>query len=211
MTFRLTDTASVAAAKAGFSPATAYRLDHDPRLPSQKRQQRERRRPDPLASIFDAEVVPLLEAAPGLRPVAVFEELLRRHPELGASGRRGGAAHPRASHSPVAGAVRCGSGGDLPASPRARSGRVVRLHRYGGLRRDHCWCTARASALPLSLGLQRLRARPHRAPLSSEDRAARASWPWPKACRTRSGPWVAHQRSIAPTVSRLLSGISKWT
>ena len=88
MTFRLTNTASVAAAKAGFSPATAYRLDHDPRLPSQKRQQRERRRPDPLASIFDAEIVPLLEAAPGLRPVAVFEELLRRHPDLGEGVRR---------------------------------------------------------------------------------------------------------------------------
>jgi len=43
MTVRLTNTATVAAAKAGFSSATADRLDHDPRLPSQKRQQRERR------------------------------------------------------------------------------------------------------------------------------------------------------------------------
>ena len=37
---------------------------------------------DPLAEIFDAEVVPLLKAAPGVRPVAVFEEMMRRHPEL---------------------------------------------------------------------------------------------------------------------------------
>ena len=45
-------------------------------------QSRERRRPDPLADIFDSEIVPLLKAAPGLRPVAVFEEIRRRHPDL---------------------------------------------------------------------------------------------------------------------------------
>jgi hypothetical protein len=39
----------VAAARAGFSTATAYRIEADPRLPSQKRKPRERRRPDPLA------------------------------------------------------------------------------------------------------------------------------------------------------------------
>jgi hypothetical protein len=51
--------------------------EQDPRLPSQKKAPRERRRPDPLAEIFDAEVVPLLKAAPGVRPVAVFEEMMR--------------------------------------------------------------------------------------------------------------------------------------
>jgi hypothetical protein len=35
-----------------------------------------------LEHIFDAEVVPMLRAAPGLRPVAVYEEMLRRHPDL---------------------------------------------------------------------------------------------------------------------------------
>ena len=30
----------------------------------------------------------MLEASPGLRPVAILEELLRRHPELGAGIRR---------------------------------------------------------------------------------------------------------------------------
>jgi hypothetical protein len=34
------------------------------------------------------EVVPLLKDAPGLRPIAIFEELCRRHPELGAGTRR---------------------------------------------------------------------------------------------------------------------------
>jgi hypothetical protein len=72
----------IAAAKAGLSRATGYRIVQDPRLPSQKNQPRARRRPDPLEHIFDAEVVPLLQAAPGLRSVAVYEEMLRRHPEL---------------------------------------------------------------------------------------------------------------------------------
>ena len=77
-----------AAAKAGFSAATAYRVEADPRLPSTKKKARGRRRPDPLAGIFEEELVPLLEQAPDLRAVALFEELMRRHPELGPGVRR---------------------------------------------------------------------------------------------------------------------------
>ena len=88
MKHRLTDPMPVAAARAGFSPATGYRIAQDPRPPSEKRTPRERRRPDPLADVFDAEVVPMLEASPSLRPVAILEELLRRHPELGLGIRR---------------------------------------------------------------------------------------------------------------------------
>ena len=43
---------------------------------------------DPLGAVFEQEVVPMLTAAPGLRPIAIFEELIRRHPELGAGIRR---------------------------------------------------------------------------------------------------------------------------
>jgi hypothetical protein len=68
--------------------ASAYRLEGDTRLPSQKPPVRGRRRPDPLACVFDSEVVPLLKAAPGLRPVAIWEELRRRHPELSEKIRR---------------------------------------------------------------------------------------------------------------------------
>ena len=78
----------VAAARAGFSTATGYRIAQDPRPPSEKRAPRERRRPDPLAAVFDSEVIPMLESCPGLRPVAVFEELMRRHSELGFGVRR---------------------------------------------------------------------------------------------------------------------------
>ena len=88
MKHRSTAPIPIAAARAGFSAATGYRIAQDPRPPSHRRGPRERRRPDPLAEVFDVEVVPMLEASPGLRPIAVFEELLRRHPELGAGIRR---------------------------------------------------------------------------------------------------------------------------
>ena len=88
MKHRMTDPTPVAAARAGFSTATGYRVAQDPRAPSQKRIPRARRRPDPLADVFDNDVVPMLKANPGLRPVAILEELLRRHPELGPGIRR---------------------------------------------------------------------------------------------------------------------------
>ena len=88
MSFRETETAAIAAAKAGFSAATAYRLEQDRRLPSQKQALRGRRRRDPLAAVWDSEVVPLLKSLPGLRPVAIFEEICRRHPEISTGIRR---------------------------------------------------------------------------------------------------------------------------
>ena len=88
MTLRHTEPPIIAAAKAGFSTAAAYRIEQDPRLPSQKKMPRGRRRQDPLAAVWDSEVVPLLKSTPGLRPVAIFDEIRRRHPEIGAGVRR---------------------------------------------------------------------------------------------------------------------------
>ena len=88
MKFRQTNSTAVAAAKASISTATAYRIEKDSRLPSQKKAPRERRRADPLADIFQTEVVPMLQAAPGIRAIAIFEEMLRRHPDLGNGVRR---------------------------------------------------------------------------------------------------------------------------
>src|SRR5436190_2250289 len=78
MKSRQSNVPAIAAAKAGFSTATAYRIEADPWLPSQKKKPRGRRRPDPLAEVWDSEIVPMLEAAPGLRAVAIFEEICRR-------------------------------------------------------------------------------------------------------------------------------------
>lgn len=88
MKLRQTHSIEIAAAKAGISRATGYRIAQDPCLPSQKKQPRGRRRPDPLEDIFESDVVPLLQSAPSLRPVAIYEELLRRHPQLSPGIRR---------------------------------------------------------------------------------------------------------------------------
>src|ERR1700757_1364020 len=88
MTYRHSEDAIVAAAKSGFSRATGYRIEDDPRLPSQKKAPRGRRRPDPLAEIWDGEIVPILKSAPGIRAIAVLDEIRRRHPEIGAGIRR---------------------------------------------------------------------------------------------------------------------------
>jgi len=88
MKSRQTNAPAIAAAQAGFSRATAYRIEDDPRLPSQKTAPRGRRRPDPLADVWDTEIVPILKAAPGLRAIAVLAEIRRRHPEIGTGIRR---------------------------------------------------------------------------------------------------------------------------
>jgi len=88
MNFRRSHSPTVAAAKAGFSASAAYRVEKDLRLPSQKKAPRGRRRLDPLVGVWESEVVPLLKAAPALRSIAIFDELCRRHPELGAGMRR---------------------------------------------------------------------------------------------------------------------------
>src|SRR6266478_9404288 len=88
MIYRHSKDATVAAAKSGFSRATGYRIDNDPRLPSQKKVPRGRRRPDPLATLWDEEILSILKAAPGIRAIAVLEEIRRRHPEISANIRR---------------------------------------------------------------------------------------------------------------------------
>ena len=88
MILKKTHSVELAAAKASFSRATGYRLAADPAPPLQEKKLRGLRRPDPLADIFDTVVVPVLENSPGIRSVGLFEELMRRHPELGPGVRR---------------------------------------------------------------------------------------------------------------------------
>lgn len=88
MSYRQTVNVEAAAAKAGFSQATGYRIEQDRRLPSQKKAPRGRRRADPLAQVWDDDIVPILKASPGIRAVAVFDELRRRHADLSPNIRR---------------------------------------------------------------------------------------------------------------------------
>lgn len=69
-----------AAAKVGISISSARRIESQGTLPSQKPARQWRTRADPFASVWDAEVVPMLEAAPALMAITVLEELQRRHP-----------------------------------------------------------------------------------------------------------------------------------
>lgn len=88
MNHRHTLSPEAAAARSGFSTASAYRIEADPRPPSQKKEPRGRRRPDPLAAWWDDEIAPILKAAPGIRAVGVLAELRRRHPDLNPNIRR---------------------------------------------------------------------------------------------------------------------------
>lgn len=83
MTLRKSHRRITASAMAGFSPSTGARLEKDPRLPSQKKAERRHGggKPDPLDGIWDSDVVPMLEAAPALRPITILHELCRRYPD----------------------------------------------------------------------------------------------------------------------------------
>ncbi len=82
MTARITRSQTTAAAMAGISVATGRRIERDPRPPSSRKEARDyRTRPDPLEGLWDEEVVPMLAAAPALRPITVLRELARRHPD----------------------------------------------------------------------------------------------------------------------------------
>ena len=70
MTLRTRHTRATAAAMAGFSTSTGYRVERDPRcrveegLPGHGGG-----RPDPLTDIWDGEMSRLLERTPDLRPI----------------------------------------------------------------------------------------------------------------------------------------------
>ena len=70
-----------AAVKTGISVASARRVEAMTVLPSQRPPRHWRTRADPLAGVWDTEVVPMLEGAPSLMAVTLLEELQRRYPE----------------------------------------------------------------------------------------------------------------------------------
>lgn len=86
MTARTTRPQATAAAMAGISVATGRRIEHDPRPPSSRRKERDyRTRPDPLADLWDEEVVPMLASAPTLRPITILRELAPEDEDNGLS------------------------------------------------------------------------------------------------------------------------------
>jgi hypothetical protein len=78
-----------AASKAGISERSARRIESLEALPSQRPARQWRTRADPLAGVWEAELLPLLQASPHLNGVTLLEELQRRHPgEYGPSALR---------------------------------------------------------------------------------------------------------------------------
>ena len=156
MSYRQTHDTAVAAAKAGFSTATGYRIEDDPRLPSQKKAPRGRRRPDPLGDVWDSEVVPILKAAPGIRAIA----RARRAAAAPSRDQPQHPAHAGTADAGLAGAGRPRAGRHLPPGARARPSWPVGLHRHERARHHDCRRRARASALSLPAGILGLRACP---------------------------------------------------
>ena len=77
---RLKLTQVAAAAKVGISERSAQRIEVSEALPSQREARAWRTRADPLAAVWDSEIVPLLEADAMLNAVTLLEELQRRYP-----------------------------------------------------------------------------------------------------------------------------------
>jgi hypothetical protein len=86
---RRTHTQAAAAAKAGMSERSARRIEPLESLPSQRPPRQWRTRLDPLAAIWETELLPLLQESPHLSAVTLRDELQRRHPgEYGPSALR---------------------------------------------------------------------------------------------------------------------------
>ncbi len=69
-----------AAAKAGFSERTARRLDERDERRAPRGARRYRTRRDPFDTVWDSELVPLLEHTPALHALTLLEGLQERHP-----------------------------------------------------------------------------------------------------------------------------------
>ena len=219
MSFRHTEPPVIAAAKAGFSTATAYRIEEDPRLPSQKKAPRERRRRDPLGASGTARSC-RCSRAPG--PAA--DRHFRRDPAAPSRDRRRCPPHPGAAH-PHWRALN-GAEQDVIFRQEHPPGRLglsdfTDMDDHGVMHRR---CAARSSALSLPPGLLGLGARPCRArrrelrgagrriaecAVGARRRAACSIAA--TACRPPSATSIAMRRRIRRAATRRCARITAWS
>lgn len=74
-------TQKISAAKAGISERTARRIDHQSNPPAAK-PRHWRTRKDPLATIWESELLPLLQTTPGLTGLTLMDYLDERYPDV---------------------------------------------------------------------------------------------------------------------------------
>src|ERR1019366_275572 len=146
---RRAHTQAGAASKAGISERSARRIESLAALPSQRPARQWRTRPDPLAGVWEAELLPLLQTNPHPNGVTLLEELQRRHPgEYGPSAlrtlQRPAAVMASDSRPRVHGLFR--------ARTSARKARSFGLHRCRRFRRDDRGHAVRASVVPGCVG-----------------------------------------------------------
>jgi len=81
MTKRRTGSAQeAAAAAAGISVRSARRIEKN-QIQPKAGQPRGRIRADPLAGVWESELMPLLQSRPGLTPITLLEHLQRHKPD----------------------------------------------------------------------------------------------------------------------------------
>ena len=140
----------------------------------------------------------MLQAAPGLRAVAIFEEMIRRHPELGGGIRRTLERRIRAWRA-IHGAER-----EIIFRQVHEPGRMG-LSDFTDMGDAGIAIAGAAAAITGSITSG------WPIPASStlmSCSAGRVSWRWRKGCRMPCGRWAAHRASTAPTACRRPSAIS---
>ena len=138
--------------------------------------------------------MPLLEASPGLRAVALYEEMMRRHPELHHGVRRTLERRVRgwkAKHGPER---------EIIFRQKHEPGRrgLSDFHRRRGAGCEHRRGAAGAQAVHFRLEYSGFC---HAAVVLG----GRATWRWPGGCRTRCGRWAACRGSTGRTACRGVS------
>ncbi|MBV8884243.1 MAG: IS21 family transposase, partial [Chroococcidiopsidaceae cyanobacterium CP_BM_RX_35] len=73
-------TQATAAAKGGFSMSTGGRIEKGTHQPQRGKPRHWRTRQDPLAEVWESELVPMLEQTPELQPMTLFEYLQSKYP-----------------------------------------------------------------------------------------------------------------------------------
>ena len=71
----------IAAARAGFSERTVRRVEANPVLPSQRKPNRGRTVPDPLDSVWESILMPILERDPSVQAVTLLRHLQMTDPD----------------------------------------------------------------------------------------------------------------------------------